>query len=369
MSRDREKEGDNFNGLNSSNDLCNCFSFSLLTSMTNVFRIYKINRKYLFSFLSLTHFFHLSHACGPLINSQNSDPLQRIQAEISEVEQREREHRRKFNATITMLNQAADSDYVDNAARSIGSDHRTMASTPESKDSSCDYISALSDDSGISSASSPINGQSANSDVDDKHSPTVRHDNNKPKYIRQSTVRNVITANSSPYKSTYAPGGGTPPAKLLTRTTSTPQIYVEGMQKSPRIQISAARKGLMQRFIAARGKIAVTGPMHSEPIMANGGGGGGIGVKHFGDDDELPGSPNERDVSFLVSSIDSTAFGEWISITNWMLQFFTCVQPPLLTEHESNLIAATHTHTINQLICFLFCGVLVNRITNRHRNS
>lgn len=247
--------------------------------------------------------FGYAHVPRHLSSTQNSDPLQRIQAEISEVEQREREHRRKFNATIAMLNQAADSDYVDNAAQPIGADQRTMASTPDSKDSSCDYISALSDDSGISSASSPINGHSANSDVDDKCATPRTDTDTKPKYIRQSTVRNVITANSSPYKPTYAPGGGTPPAKLLTRTTSTPQIYVDGMEKAPRIQISAARKGLMQRFIASRGKMAVAaaavGAMHAAPTTATAAAPVG-GVKHFGDDDELPGSPGERDVSFLV---------------------------------------------------------------------
>lgn len=237
--------------------------------------------------------------------------MKRIQAEINEVEQREREHRRKLATAFTMLKQSDDCDFVDNGKcdqQTITAEQRTMASTPESsKDSSCDYISALSDDSGISSASSPINGHSANIDVDEK--PTPHNNDTKPKYIRQSTVRNVITANSSPYKSAYAPGirSGSVPAKIITRTTSTPQIFVEGMDKAPRFQINPARKGLMQRFIASRGKVPNTAgnPLYAGPMngfgrddndLAN-----NANKHHSSDDDELAGSPNERDVSYLVS--------------------------------------------------------------------
>lgn len=232
--------------------------------------------------------------------------MKRIQAEITEVEQREREHRQKLATAITMFNQSGSCDYVDKAVynlnqQAISPDQRTLASTPESKDSSCDYISALSDDSGISSASSPINGHSSNIDADEKEQqpakqqPQPQSNEFKPKYIRQSTVRNVITANSNPYKSNYATGHGTAPAKLITRTTSTPQIFVDGMQNAPRFQISPAKKGLMQRFINARGKIAVSGTL-SGPIDTS-----AQRVRHFSDDDELTGSPNELDVSFLVS--------------------------------------------------------------------
>lgn len=232
--------------------------------------------------------------------------MKRIQAEINEVEQREREHRQKLANAITMLNQSASCDYVDKAVfnrnqQAISPDQRTLASTPESKDSSCDYISGLSDDSGISSASSPINGHSSNVDADEKEQQSTKQQSQpqsnefKPKYIRQSTVRNVITANSNPYKSIYAPGNGTAPSKIITRTTSTPQIFVDGMQNAPRFQISPAKKGLMQRFIAARGKIALSGTL-SGPIDTS-----AQRVRHFSDDDELTGSPNELDVSFLVS--------------------------------------------------------------------
>lgn len=181
---------------------------------------------------------------------QNHDPLKRIQAEINEVEQREREHREKLATASKMLSQSHDGDFVDDAGidssmSPISDGHSSLSSTPD-KDPCSDSVSAFSDDSGISSASSPINGQSSN-DIDPPKSITTI--NSPPKYIRLNTVQNTISA--SPFKSITTSGVA---SKIISRTTSTPQIFVPGI--TPRFQINPAKKGLMQRFISTRGKMA-----------------------------------------------------------------------------------------------------------------
>lgn len=88
-----------------------------------------------------------------------------------------------------------------------------------------DSVSGHSDDSGVSSASSPINGVSTNGVKESK-------------YIRSNTVNPTSTK-------LYATSN-------LTRTMSTPQIFVP-----TRFNMSSGQKGLMQRFIASRGKFAL----------------------------------------------------------------------------------------------------------------
>lgn len=150
-----------------------------------------------------------------------------------------------------MLSQSHDGDFVDDAGidpsmSPIGDGHSSLSSTPD-KDPCSDSVSAFSDDSGISSASSPINGQSANEIDPTKPITTI---NSPTKYIRLNTVQNTISA--SPIKSTTATSGVA--SKIISRTTSTPQIFVPGI--TPRFQINPAKKGLMQRFISTRGKMA-----------------------------------------------------------------------------------------------------------------
>lgn len=182
---------------------------------------------------------------------QNYDPLKRIQAEINEVEQREREHREKIATATKMLSQQShDGDFVDDVGidpsmSPISDGHSSLSSTPD-KDPCSDSVSAFSDDSGISSASSPINGQSAN-EIEPPKSVTTM--NSSSKYIRMNTVQNTISAN--PFKSTTTSGVA---SKIISRTTTSPQIYVPGI--TPRFQINPAKKGLMQRFISTRGKMA-----------------------------------------------------------------------------------------------------------------
>lgn len=99
------------------------------------------------------------------------------------------------------------------------------------KDSN-DSVSAMSDDSGISSSSSPINGQSSN--------PRI-----VPKYVRSQTLQNGSTAPIVAQASQVL---------KLTRTMSTPQIFVPGA----RFNVNPSQKGIMQRFIASRGRIGST---------------------------------------------------------------------------------------------------------------
>lgn len=181
---------------------------------------------------------------------QKEDPLKRIQAEINEVERRERELREKKIMLTNLSNgfTAANND-------SLHSD----------KDSN-DSVSAMSDDSGISSSSSPINGQSSN--------PRII-----PKYIRSQTLQN----------------GAQPPivnqtSHKLSRAMSTPQIFIPGA----RFNVSPAQKGIMQRFIASRGRIGT-------PSNANGAASVG-GVK----------TPDSILVSENINKFDINRFSEYI---------------------------------------------------------
>lgn len=139
---------------------------------------------------------------------QKDDPLKRIQEEINEVARRERELREK----ISLSNGDATA-------------HNTQM----------DGSSAQSDDSGVSSASSPINGVSTNGLKDTK-------------YIRSNTINPTSTK-------LYATSN-------LTRTMSTPQIFMP-----TRFNISSGQKGLMQRFIASRGKFALGNNKPKDTLM------------------------------------------------------------------------------------------------------
>ncbi len=98
-----------------------------------------------------------------------------------------------------------------------------------------DVGSAQSDDSGVSSASSPINGVSTNGVKDSK-------------YIRSNTINPTSTK-------LYATSN-------LTRTMSTPQIFMPN-----RFNTSSGQRGLMQRFIASRGKFALGNNKPKDTLM------------------------------------------------------------------------------------------------------
>lgn len=155
---------------------------------------------------------------------QKDDPLKRIQAEINEVERRERELREKKN----LLSQLSEG-FGENAIVSFNSDslHSSSMSEKDTND-----VSGISDDSGISSSSSPINGQSSNSRV-------------PVKYVRSQTLQNNSTKQTP-----------------LSRAISTPQIFVAG----PGARFNPAQKGIMQRFLASRGRIATNNSNAESPL-------------------------------------------------------------------------------------------------------
>ncbi|XP_058834755.1 uncharacterized protein LOC131691967 [Topomyia yanbarensis] len=138
------------------------------------------------------------------INIETEDPLKRIQEEINEVARREQELRQGHR-----LNDS--SDYC--------------------------LSSANSDDSGLSLSPSPI------------HSPSVS--NLKDKIEAANSQLNVTTAHDA-----LANGNRQlllPQMKALTRARSTPQLF----QISPnrRFNPNPNQRGIMQKFIASRGKL------------------------------------------------------------------------------------------------------------------
>ncbi|XP_055691877.1 uncharacterized protein LOC129794963 [Lutzomyia longipalpis] len=150
------------------------------------------------------------------IKERRQDPLRRIQEEINEVVRRERELRTTTNR---------------------GQSPKTISV-------------ALTDDSGISTtSSSPVNGAPA--EEEDK-SPTPK---SAQPYNRTPTAFTFVPRNQT------VPGPRVP--EMLTRTMSTPQIF----QPTPN-----QRRGLMQRFIASRGRmVANNQPFQNEKKIMNGG--------------------------------------------------------------------------------------------------
>ncbi|GAB0086947.1 uncharacterized protein DMENIID0001_011780 [Sergentomyia squamirostris] len=139
------------------------------------------------------------------IKERREDPLRRIQEEINEVVRRERELR--------------------TAAARIQS-----PKTP---------TVALTDDSGVSTtSSSPVNGAPAEEEEDKSSSPKSAQP-----YTRTPTAFTFVPRKQAHLtqqnQATLVP-------EMLTRTRSTPQIF----QPAPN-----QRRGLMQRFIASRGRI------------------------------------------------------------------------------------------------------------------
>uniref|UniRef100_A0A1B0DRD5 A-kinase anchor protein 2 C-terminal domain-containing protein n=1 Tax=Phlebotomus papatasi TaxID=29031 RepID=A0A1B0DRD5_PHLPP len=145
----------------------------------------------------------MSPIVPPLIDikERREDPLRRIQEEINEVVRRERE-----------LRAAA-----------------TRIQSPKSP------VVALADDSGISTtSSSPVNG-----------APAEEEDKSSGPKSAQPFNRTPTAFTFVPRNQTNLHQGPRIP-EMLTRTMSTPQIF----QPTPN-----QRRGLMQRFIASRGRM------------------------------------------------------------------------------------------------------------------
>lgn len=167
------------------------------------------------------------------IGAEKEDPLRRIQEEINEVARRERELRIKSN----LIN-----------GTTVGNEDQT---------GNLDNISGMSDDSGISSSSSPINGMSSNI----KETATPPNISNgisaaKPvNYNRSHTVAPMTVTSTTPLL----------PVMKLTRTMSTPQIFMP----TKRFNVNSGQKGMMQRFIASRGKFSPAGNRSKDSILTS----------------------------------------------------------------------------------------------------
>lgn len=186
---------------------------------------------------------------------QKIDPLMRIQEEIKEVKRREQEYRQL--KSVTAGDSSGEYDDHNGNSNDNNNEHLSMSPVPpvatatphmvavvtslalpvddSSLASSVNSKESLdehhhSDDSGISASSSPVNGTSANE--------------TKITVIKEKRYIGPNTYNMTPV---------VPPQKLLTRATSTPQIFTQHRI----IAHSSAQKGLMQRFIASRGKIVL----------------------------------------------------------------------------------------------------------------
>lgn len=165
------------------------------------------------------------------INVETEDPLKRIQEEINEVARREQELRQgRLNDSDDCLS------------------------------------SANSDDSGLSLSPSPV------------HSPSVSNLKDKIEAQTASNLQQITNGTST--KGALMTNGTTrqftmPQSNSLTRSTSTPQLF----QISPnrRFNVNPNQRGIMQKFIASRGRLnklqpsaATVGATNGQLSSANG---------------------------------------------------------------------------------------------------
>ncbi|KAL9872023.1 mitotic spindle positioning protein meduse isoform 1-T1 [Glossina fuscipes fuscipes] len=218
------------------------------------------------------------------------DPLVRIQEEIKEVERREQEYRQLISSTSSVtvndleteagnnntLERGDDDDRNDSSLNSLSPIPLTAASFVVSEDGNCSIPSLAlsvnstkddghhSDDSGISASSvSPIHGVSAN----------IKKLNEAALKVNVN-LQNALVNREHRYigPNCYALTPEPPQQKLITRTVSTPHLDV--IKKSRQFAPSPAHKGVMQRFIASRGKLQIcsnkSNVLASKQIYLNG---------------------------------------------------------------------------------------------------
>lgn len=199
---------------------------------------------------------------------QKIDPLMRIQEEIKEVERREQEYRQLIstasNITVNECETTTtnDKDHHTNGHYESHNDSlQSLSPIPPAIATNSDECSSNmpslalsvhstkeedhhSDDSGISASSSPVNGVSANikkiNETNKVSMPSTPFNNKEPRYIGPNC-----------YNLTPEP----PQQKLMTRTVSTPMLNAIKVTAPRQFAMSPAHKGVMQRFIASRGKL------------------------------------------------------------------------------------------------------------------
>lgn len=205
---------------------------------------------------------------------QKVDPLTRIQEEIKEVERREQEYRQLISSVSTIsVNEcgANDTNGLDDqhndSLQSLSPVPPAGNSLSVSEDCNSNMPSLAlsvnstkdddhhSDDSGISASSSPVNGVSAN--IKKLNEACKTNTPSTPIALKENRYKGPNCYNMTPEP---------PQQKLMTRTVSTPLLSAI---KTPRqFTMSPAHKGVMQRFIASRGKIHLNNN-NSTPLGAN----------------------------------------------------------------------------------------------------
>lgn len=126
--------------------------------------------------------------------------------------------------------------------------------------------STHSDDSGFSTSPSPVNGTSADETL------------TSPIIVEQTTViPTVVVKQKKEFIPTRTSGFNVPrQMNPLVRTMSTPQIFTPSTGR--RFNAAPVQKGLMQKFIAARGRLSTTKNTQSNQLGVGGGSGGGNNV-------------------------------------------------------------------------------------------
>ncbi|XP_052860476.1 uncharacterized protein LOC128267630 [Anopheles cruzii] len=171
------------------------------------------------------------------IGIEVEDPLKRIQEEINEVARREQELREG---------------------------HGRTAGTADLNDDSLSSTSGNSDDSGLSLSPTPV------------HSPSVSNLKDK---LELSTAQLAPKETDGPAR--FDTGATRqyilPQPKALTRARSTPQLFHTGAgnQQGRRFNPNPNHRGIMQKFIASRGRLSKlananghTGAATAAPTMA-----------------------------------------------------------------------------------------------------
>ena len=146
--------------------------------------------------------------------------MKRIQEEIHEVAKREQELRTEY------MRKMAD------AKENTGLDSKENISVEDV------VSSGNSDDSGFSSSTTQAN----RSTVAGNGCELITKNFKSPKYVRPNGFN--------------APLASLDPPKILTRTMSTPQMFPSTPIR--KFNVNLAQKGIMQKFIASRGKIGAT---------------------------------------------------------------------------------------------------------------
>ncbi|XP_037935152.1 uncharacterized protein LOC119669365 isoform X2 [Teleopsis dalmanni] len=197
----------------------------------------------------------------------------RIQEEIKEVVRREEEHRQ---LTSTMgapvsLDEYDEIDGHDSHNNNDTESSNSISLTPEPLVRATAVVTSLAVQDDVPSLASSINSKesfdghhSDDSGISASSSPnTNKSSNNNNNEVFKSVNKEQRYIGPNCYNMTPEP----PQQKLMTRTVSTPHLAVT---KPRQFAVNPAHKGVMQRFIASRGKIQLNNNAAANKIFLNG---------------------------------------------------------------------------------------------------